>query len=282
MRNCLCILGEEDAGLPANVVDSVILGIVQGVSEWIPISSKTQVTIVATYLFALPVAVAFAFGLFMEIGSLGSAAIYFRKSIYSLFHDRQLLVYLVVVTLVTAVVGVPLYIISEKVLENAYNLGAPLLILGSFLVFDGLYIRYSRRTPKIGGLGDMSTKHYVILGVAQGLAALPGVSRSGMTVSTMLFMGVDSKNAFTLSYLAYIPASIGAFLVTLVFSRAQVNSAVSAMDPTGVAISIVTAAAVGLVTISALLKVAKQNNVYVITLALGVITIAIGAIDLFY
>ncbi len=263
-----------------SVLNSLVLGIVQGISEWLPISSKTQVTFVGTYLFGLQAAVAFAFGLFMEIGSLGSALIYFRKSVYSLLHDRQLLVYLVVVTAVTAVVGVPLYIISDRLLENAYNLAVPLLILGTFLICDGLYIRYSRKSPNIGGLDDMTMKHYVILGLAQGLAALPGVSRSGMTVSTMLFMGVDTKNAFRLSYLAYIPSAFGAFLVTIIFSRAEVNTAISAMDPTGVAISIATALVVGLVTITGLLKIAKQNNVYVITLALGVLTLGTGVVNL--
>ena len=114
---------------------SIIVGIVQGISEWLPISSKTQVLLVSHALFALPLAVAYALGLFMEIGSVGSALIYFRKDIVSIFRNRNLLVYLVVVTAVTAIIGVPIYLLVERVLQNAYNVGLPMLILGICLLY---------------------------------------------------------------------------------------------------------------------------------------------------
>ena len=113
-----------------NVIYSVLLGLVQGISEWLPISSKTQVIFASTFLFSLPIAVAYAFGLFMEIGSLSSAVVYFRKDIISLLHDRKLLWFLFVVTVVTGVVAVPLYIITDRVLTGAYNLGIPMIMLG--------------------------------------------------------------------------------------------------------------------------------------------------------
>lgn len=261
-----------------NVLYSVFLGVVQGISEWLPISSKTQVLLASNLLFGLPAAVGLAFGLFMEVGSLGSAVIYFWRTIWRLLSDMKLLTYLVVVTVVTAVEGVPLYLLSEHLLANAYNIGLPVVVLGLFLLLDALYIRYTRMKPRIGGLKDMGTKHYLIIGVAQGLAALPGVSRSGMTVSTMLFLGVDPEDAFKLSFLAYIPASLGGFATTLLFTRSDVNQALSVVDPTGVAIAIVAAALVGLGTISVLLRFAKRSDIYKVTLALGVITLTIGAL----
>src|SRR5690349_3638483 len=107
-----------------NVLFAVLLGLVQGLSEWLPISSKTQVLIASTLLFSLPVVVAYAFGLFMEIGSLGSAITYFRRDIWSLLRDRKLLIYLLVVTTITGIVGVPLYYLTDKVLtSNPYNVG---------------------------------------------------------------------------------------------------------------------------------------------------------------
>jgi len=260
----------------SNLLYSVIVGLVQGVSEWLPISSKTQVLFVSTILFGLPLNVAFAFGLFMEIGSLFSATFYFRREIWSLLHDRKLLVYLLVVTIVTAIVGVPLYLISDQLLSGAYNLGIPMVILGAFLIVDSVYIRWSRKVPRTGTLNEMRMKHYVLIGAAQGLAALPGVSRSGMTVSTMLFMGIAPKEAFKLSYLAYIPAALGGFLTTIVFSKSEVKIALSNFDPTGLAVAIATAALVGVVAISALLRFAKRNDVYLVTLFLGSLAIVIG------
>ena len=259
---------------------ALILGLVQGIAEWLPISSKTQVLFASTLLFSLPLAVAYAFGLFMEIGSLGSAITYFRKDIWSLFKDRRLLVYLTVVTTFTAIVGVPLYYLTDKVLSsNPYNVGIPMILLGLVLIGTGFYIRYSRRKPRlIAGLEEMRLKNYIIVGIAQGIAALPGVSRSGMTVSTMLLMGVKPEQAFRLSYLAYIPASLGAFFVTLIFSRSQVDTAVQTVEPTGVLIAILTAAIVGIFVISYLLRFAKTSRIYVIDFALGAVALVIGII----
>src|SRR6266704_4860252 len=224
-----------------NELYAILLGLVQGVSEWLPISSKTQVLFASTLLFSLPLAVAYAFGLFMEIGSLGSALVYFRRDIHSLFHDRRLVVYLLVVTVVTGLVGSPLYYLTDKVLSTSpYNIGIPMVLLGLVLIGTGFYIRYSRaKLRPVAGLEEMRLRNYVMVGIAQGIAALPGVSRSGMTVSTMLLMGVKPEQAFRLSYFAYVPASQGAFFITLVLSGTQVDTAIRVVEPTGILIAIV-------------------------------------------
>jgi undecaprenyl-diphosphatase len=260
----------------SNLLYSIIVGLVQGVSEWLPISSKTQVLFASTILFGIPLNSAYSFGLFMEVGSIFSAAFYFRKQILSLLRDKKLLVYLLVVTIVTGIEGVPLLIISDRLLAGAYNLGVPMMLLGVFLIADGIYIRYSRRMPRTGTLQEMTLKQYVIVGLAQGLAALPGVSRSGMTVSTLLFMGIDPKEAFKLSYLAYIPAAIGGIVATVLFSASDLSIALSYFDSTTISAAIITSALVGLVAISALLRFARRNDVWKVTLILGGLAFAIG------
>lgn len=259
---------------------AIILGLVQGISEWLPVSSKTQILFASTLLFSLPLAVAYAFGLFMEIGSVGSAVVYFRRDILSLVHHRRLVVYLLVVTVFTGLVGAPLYYLTDKILSTSpYNIGIPMVLLGLVLIGTGFYIRYSRAKPRMAlGLNEMKMRNYIVIGIAQGIAALPGVSRSGMTVSTMLLMGVRPDQAFRLSYLAYIPASLGAFFVTLILSRSQVDTAVQIVEPTGILIAIATAAAVGIVVISYLLKFAKTSRIYVIDFVLGAIALVVGII----
>lgn len=263
---------------------AVLLGLVQGISEWLPVSSKTQIIFASTILFSLPLAVAYAFGLFMEIGSVGSAVAYFRKDIRALFHDRRLLVYLLIVTAVTGLVGAPLYYLTDRVLTSSpYNIGIPMILLGLVLIGIGFFIRYSRTKPRlIVGLEQMKLKNYVAIGIAQGIAALPGVSRSGMTVSTMLLMGVKPEQAFRLSYLAYIPASLGAFFVTLILSRSQVDTAIQVVEPTGILIAIATSAIVGIVVISYLLKFAKRSRIYIIDFVLGAIALALGILATIY
>jgi len=260
-----------------NILYSIILGLVQGVSEWLPISSKTQVLYASYVLFGLPIAAGYAFGLFLEIGSLGSAIVYFRKDIISLFHDRRLLMYLVVVTIFTAIVGAPLFYITDTYLQHtSVFIGVPMIALGLGLIGIGFYIKYSRALPKIGGLEQMKIKHYIIVGIAQGIAALPGVSRSGMTVSTMLVMRVKQDQAFRLSYLAYIPASLGAFGVSLLFQRHEINTDIQAVQPLGLIVAILSALLIGLVTISYLLKFAKTKNIWMLDIVLGVIAVSIG------
>jgi len=264
--------------LTLNILYSIIVGVVQGIAEWLPISSKTQVLLVSNALFGLPLVVAYAFGLFMEIGSVGSALIYFRKDVVSIIKNRKLLIYLVVVTVVTAIIGVPIYFLVEHVLQGSYNVGIPMLILGVVLISNGFYIRRSRASQKINGLEDMKIKHYLAIGIAQGIAAFPGVSRSGMTTSTMLLMGVKPDVAFRLSFLAYIPAAIGAFLMTILFSKKEVHAAITSIDSTGILIAIASSAIVGLVVISYLLKLAKSNKIYLVNFVLGSIALAIGTI----
>ena len=257
-----------------DLIKLIIIGIIQGISEWLPISSKTQVLISSHFLLGLDIAVAYSFGLFMEMGSIGSALIYFRKDVANVFKDRRLLIYLVVVTLVTGIVGVPLYIISDKLLANAYNPGIPMLLLGIALILDGVYIRFSR--IKVREFKELKIKDYILVGFAQGLAALPGVSRSGMTVSTMLFLGVRPEDAFRYSYLAYIPAAIGAVGTTLLFTKKNISYVVSLAGIEGIAIAVIAALITGLITIDLLLRFAKKRNIYVVDFVLGAIAIAIS------
>jgi undecaprenyl-diphosphatase len=91
-------------------------------------------------------------------------------------------------------------------------------------------------------------------------------------------MGVKPDQAFRLSYLAYIPASLGAFFVTLIFSRSQVATAIQVVEPTGVLIAILTAAIVGIFAISYLLKLAKISRIYMIDFALGSVALIVGII----
>ena len=263
----------------ANLLFAIILGLVQGVSEWLPISSKTQVLFVSYVLFGLPISAGYAFGLFLEIGSLGSAITYFRRDIVALFHDRNLLRYLVVVTVFTGIVGAPLFYVTDTYLQKASPfIGVPMITLGLALIGIGLYIRYSRALPKIGGLEQMKLKHYIVVGIAQGIAALPGVSRSGMTVSTMLILGVKQDQAFRLSYLAYIPASLGAFAASVLLERHEIKTDIQAVSPAGLGIAIITALLIGLVTISYLLRLAKTKEIWKLDIVLGIIALVLGII----
>jgi len=273
------------------LLNSIIIGIIQGVSEWLPISSKTQIIVSSTYLLKLTFQEAYAFGLFMEVGTLAAAIIYFRRDMLKLVqvlagsHDRmkrKLFSYILFVTVITGLVGVPLYLIAESVTGIA--LGVPMLVLGLILIGDAFLIRYSRKRKEKGvaprKLENLTLKDYLLVGITQGISSLPGVSRSGITTSTMLLLNVEPDEAFRLSFTAGIFASAGAFALTLVASRHSVAASVAGIGLTGLAVAIVTSTVISLFLIDFLIKVAGKQKITYVTAALGVIAIASGLIYL--
>lgn len=252
----------------------LILGIVQGVSEWLPISSKTQEILVSHYLLGISLSVAYSFGLFMEMGSVGSALVYFRTDVVKALRDRFTLTFLLVVTVVTGLVGVPLYVLSDRLLEGAYNPGIPMIVLGVVLIGNGFYIRYSRKSLR--GFREMRLREAVLVGLAQGLAALPGVSRSGMTVSTMLLLGIKPEDAFRYSYLAYIPAALGAVATTLLFSDYSLSRVANQIGQEGILLALMSSMMTGLLVIGLLLRIAKTKRVYLLDFSLGTLALVVS------
>jgi undecaprenyl-diphosphatase len=273
-----------------NWLFGIVLGIVQGVSEWLPISSKTQIIIASSFLYpALPLGQAYAFGLFLEAGTFVAAFYYFRKEVWIVLKavigrggetGRQLLKYLVVVTAITAVLGVAIYkTVLAAVSETAPGsvFGFPMIILGCVLIGDSILIRLAKgRFVPTKGIADLRMKDLVIIGIAQGIAAFPGVSRSGATVSAMLLLGIKPEESFRLSFLALIPASIGATAVTILFSDVQINSVVSTVTAPVIAVAILLSILIGVVFIRILLRVAGSSRIALLTFALGLLAIFSG------
>jgi undecaprenyl-diphosphatase len=271
----------------------VIIGIIQGVSEWLPISSKTQVIVSSSYLLKLSFQEAYTFGLFMEVGTIIAAVVYFRKELIEMVQVlsgskneayRKLLVYVVVVTVITGIIGAPLYFVAASV--NGIALGVPMVIVGLVLIADAGVIWYSRKKREKGmnsrKLENLTYRDYLLIGIAQGIAALPGVSRSGMTTSAMLLTNVEPDEAFRLSFLAGIFASIGAFALTLVSRHARSNVAVAlhGIGMPGLAVAIVASTVVSLFLIDFLIKIAGKSKIIYVTSALGIIAVASGLLYL--
>lgn len=271
------------------VTSGIVLGVVQGISEWLPISSKTQVIIVSSYLFGLTFIEGYSLGLFLEAGTFVAAVAYFRREVWLVLKaivgkggrtGWLLLKFLIIATVITGIMGVIIYV-SVSSLSLGRAIGVPMLILGAVLLLDGALISIARSkyTPT-KKLEDLTLKDMAIIGFAQGLAAFPGVSRSGVTVSTMLLLETEAKESFRLSFIALIPASIGATTVTLLFSRSEVLGAVSQLSTTTIAVAIPVAIIVGLLTINWLLKAASSRRITALVFALGIIAIAGGLISI--
>jgi len=273
----------------SNWLLGIVLGFVQGVSEWLPISSKTQIIISSTFLFGLTFDEAYALGLFLEAGTFIAALYYFRREAWNVLRSlvgkgdeegRLLLKFLVVVTFFTAIVGVVIYATVSETVTGAV-LGVPMIFLGCVLIGDGIVISIAKgRFIPTKGLKDLSLKELVAIGIVQGVAALPGVSRSGVTVSAMLLLGINPKDSFKLSFLALIPASIGAAGVTIVLSRVQVSDAITTIGVPVIFLAILVSVAIGIAFIRFLLNVAGSRRIALLTLSLGVLAVFSGVVSL--
>lgn len=269
------------------IIYGIVLGIVQGISEWLPISSKTQIMIASTILFKFPLKQAYALGLFLEAGTVLAAIIYFRKEVVGLIRAllgrgtpdyNKLLRYMVIATIITGIIGVVIYKYIENNISGS-TLGIPMAILGILLIVDGILVRNSsKKTTATKQLHQMRPIEMAVVGIVQGISALPGISRSGATVSALLFMGFKPDEAFRLSFIVGIPAVIGATIVTILFSSTPITTTLSAVGYSTIAVAIVVSFIVSMFLIDILIRFAGKSAVTKLVFLLGIIAIASGII----
>jgi len=200
--------------------DAILLGIVQGITEFLPISSDGHLAIVQHYLpnFEQP---GLLFDVLLHVGTLGAILLYFHRDVVRLLtapfrqalearRDRRLLVLIVIASVPTAIIGLALKHAVEQWMENMLVVGSMLILTGTLLFVGERYRRSGRRQE-----AALTVTDAVLTGIAQGLAVLPGLSRSGSTIATLLFRGVDGETAARFSFLMAIPAVAGAALLSL-------------------------------------------------------------------
>jgi len=263
-----------------DIVSLLILGIVQGITEWIPISSKTQVTFVYLTLFKGTVSTVIPILLYAHLGTLLAAILYFRKEIICLgqtfsrspfdirCHSRGKTGFLFTALVFTALVGVPLLVL-EKILFPSFEGGILYAIMGAGLIITGLLLlTHKGTTTRI--TEEVTWKDGILTGLLQGLSVLPGISRSGTSTTGLIWRGFDSESSFYLSFFLSIPTVFfaeillyaGGGLATFPISDGLVIFASSFI--------------VGYITLGTLLKVVRKVNIAYVVLALGIIIIVVG------
>lgn len=200
---------------------SIILGIVQGLTEFIPVSSSGHLVLANHFLrFELQ---DLTFEVMLHIGTLFSVLIYFRKDIYHLLDslvkikdnseehtaNRKILLYLAAATVVTGIIGITFKGLVESIFHNPLFSSLMLFVTGT-IVFSSDFIK-DKGIPshKQGIFRSM------IIGASQAFALLPGISRSGSTITASLAVGIKRAQAARFSFLLSIPAILGAALLDL-------------------------------------------------------------------
>ena len=243
-------------------MEGLILGLIQGVTEWLPVSSKTQVMFMSMAL-GLEASKAYLVGLALEGGSVVAAAVYLRREVLSILSTllrgrvEPTARALIIMTISTAPTAIPLYLATIPLAEA---LGPSIMILaGAALMVYGAASAFLRIGD--GGLtvDNVPQWKFVIAGLAQGLSAMPGVSRSGITIAVLMLLGLNPRDAVKISYLAFIPVGLGATVLAM-------PEAISVGLPLHAAIAV--SAAAGYVTIGAVMRLASKGPILAIVLGL--------------
>ncbi|MDD5584168.1 MAG: undecaprenyl-diphosphate phosphatase [Candidatus Omnitrophica bacterium] len=182
----------------------LFFGIVQGLTEFLPISSSGHLYLLKK-LFGINENLLASF-ILLHMATLLAIIIFFWKQILATFFKKKMIAHIIIITLVTVIIALPIKHFFEKFFD-AKNL-LSLCFLANALLLLGTRKRTAQRTAE-----EITLKDSVMLGIMQGIAAFPGISRSGITISGSLRRGFKPEDAFNLSFLMAIPTIMGAFLL---------------------------------------------------------------------
>jgi undecaprenyl-diphosphatase len=194
-------------------IQAIILGFIQGVTEWLPISSTGHLRITEQLLgLTLPL----LFDVTLHMGTLAVILLFFRKDVKLILaalakgdfrsENGKLIPLIIVGTVPTALIG----LVFSNTIETYFSSYLP--IAGAFITCGVvLYLSKTGREQK----ENITYMAALAIGTAQGIALIPGLSRSGLTIATALLLGVRREKAFKFSFLLSVPAVIGALGLTL-------------------------------------------------------------------
>ena len=204
---------------------SIVTGIVQGLSEFLPISSSAHI-VFATSIYKIITGADFSvinteetfFDIMLHFGTLVAVLIYFRKMLWDIVKEffkaiknkdfsneyAKLGIYILIGTIFTIILAYPLKDVCEKLVYSP-QIVSMLLIGTGIILFLSEYVskNFKAKTDK------MDLKKSIIMGLAQGLAVFPGFSRSGLTIASGLFSGLDRLTATKFSFLLTVPIILG-------------------------------------------------------------------------
>ncbi|MDD5043958.1 MAG: undecaprenyl-diphosphate phosphatase [Candidatus Omnitrophica bacterium] len=189
------------------MIKYLFLGIVQGVTEFLPVSSSGHLVILER-LFGLQ-GQEVAITVFLHLATVLALVVFFFKDILKVLRDLRLMLLIITVVLITGSIGIAGKGFFEKLFSSPKAVAISFFATGVILLYAGR-LRFPQRTMEKIKFSDA-----VILGITQAIAIIPGVSRSGITISTLLSRKLDYASAFRFSFLAAIPVMIGAALVEL-------------------------------------------------------------------
>lgn len=263
----------------------IILGAVQGITEWLPISSEGMMVLAQVWLFGQDTALTqmIELALFFHLGSFLAVIIYFWSDLVSLLKtipnyrqssvNKSLFNFLVITSLISGTVGYLIYKIISQVENQGINLtGASAMVLVGLLLLVTSYLQFkSKNLPgEDRDENELNLTDGIILGLVQSAAVLPGLSRSGSTISVLLLRKIKDTTALKVSFLMSLPIILGGNFV--------LNRELLVLNFNNF-IGLLSAFVFSLITIHLLIKIAEKLSFAWFTLFFGIFTILAGLIS---
>jgi len=220
-----------------NFITAVVFGIVEGVTEFLPISSTGHLILTASILKTPQTEFLKSFEIAIQLGAILSVVVLYWKSFLLKF---SVLKKIAVAFIPTALIGVLLYkILKSFLLENKAIVLWSLAIGGLFIIIFEIF--YRQKETAIDDIGSIPYLKAFLIGIFQSIAIIPGVSRSAATIIGGLILGLKRKTIVEFSFLLAVPTMLAATVFDLVKSAASFNSGEFAYLAVGFIVSFITA-----------------------------------------
>ena len=258
-----------------NFIEALILGIIQGLTEFIPISSTAHLTFAGKYLNLIKnnkpeewtalIAV-------IQLGTLIAVLIYFWKELFEIVksffkegffflkksstgsQNAKLGWYIIIGTIPVVIIGLAF----KKFIEWGFT--KDLTVIGISLVVLAIILFFGEKFGKKNkSIENVNWKDALIIGTAQTIALIPGSSRSGTTITAALFCGLKREDAAKFSFLLSIPAIAASGLVELI----ELQQFISTLGITSILVAVISSAIVGYLSIEFLLKYLRNHTTYI-------------------
>jgi len=256
------------------IIKSIILGLIQGLTEFLPVSSSGHL-VLAQHFFGVEES-GVAIEVVLHLGTLAAVVIFFWQDILRLFaavpylfsrksekqRDRRIIWMLIVASIPTAIMG----FLLEDFFDSMF--GTPAVVPFALLVTAGIMLWSNKLLKGRRTLAEMRPQQALLVGVFQGLAIMPGISRSGSTIFASLIQGFDRDEAARFSFLLSIPAIIGA----TVFKLDEIVGLTS-QYALPLLIGFLVAAVSGYIAIQFLFTLIKRQKLYVFSIYCAAVSV---------
>ena len=273
------------------MIEYIILAILQGLIEWLPISSSGQVVIFSINFLGISPENAYSLSIWLHFGTTLAVLVKMRKDYFNIvktiflrkeiYQDRDIKLrnWLIYATLGTAITAIPLYFIFKFViLEGFSTIQGELLtlIISGMLIVTGLVLLFFKKKFGQKLIENESSKQILkdasISGLIQGFAILPGISRSGVTVSSILFENYQQDHSLYLSFLMSAPVAIASIGVDIIFGE---GSVFGTLHITTILVTTGISFLIGYLTMEGLLKIAQKINFSYFCIFYGIVAFLI-------